>query len=91
MWRMVAATTVAVLLFAQIGLACHAAAHLHDAHETTDCDLCLVGSHFVADTPVALDSPVIFRANGLPFGDESDLAESPRRLPIARGPPSNSV
>ena len=90
-WRMVAATAAFLLLSAQIGLACHGASHLHEADEPAGCDLCLVGSHFVAEPAAVQKIETICQGVILAPGEVSLLPDSPLQAPIARGPPPASV
>lgn len=88
---MVAVTVAFLLLSAQIGLACHGASHLHKADEPADCDLCLVGSHFVAEHAAVQEIETIRQVFVLAPCEISSGPESILQTPIARGPPSVSV
>ena len=59
---MFAATAAFLVLSAQIGLAYHGASHLHQAGEPAECDLCLVGSHFVAEPAAVQEIEAVRRA-----------------------------
>ncbi len=86
------ATSAAVLfLTVQIGLAIHGASHLHPVKDAEDCGLCVVGSHFVAQTAsspnLEIMRPVAVRTRET----FPSTCESLLRAPSVRGPPVASV
>jgi len=90
-WCIFAVSTVALLLIVQVGLAAHSASHLHEVGQDGDCQLCVLNSNFVSESPVALDlepaCPVVVLAP-----EEIEIpADTTVQLPIARGPPTASV
>ncbi len=86
-----AVSAVVLLLIVQIGLAVHGASHLHNVGETGDCNLCVINSHFVAESPAALDL-VPSRLVGILAPEEAVTpADTIPRIPTARGPPIASV
>jgi hypothetical protein len=90
-WRMVAAMAAFLLLSAQIGLACHGASHLHQAGGPAECNLCLVGSHFVAEPAAVQDIEAGRQVINLSQVESPVPVDSPLQAPIARGPPPASV
>ncbi len=90
-WRMLAALAVVLLLTVQIGLAVHGASHLHNAGETGDCNLCVLNSHFVAESPVALELVSLRLVDVLPHEDKETPSDTTPQIPTARGPPAASV
>ncbi len=90
-WRIFAMSAAVLVLTVQIGLAVHGASHLHNVGETCDCNLCVLNSHFVAETPVPLDLKPARFVVVLPHEDTETSADTTVQLPIARGPPTTTV
>ncbi|MCK9995059.1 MAG: hypothetical protein KAH56_02130 [Candidatus Krumholzibacteria bacterium] len=90
-WRIFSVSAAALLLTVQIGLAVHGASHLHNVGETGDCNLCVLNSHFVAETPVPLDLEPARFVVILPREEVEISADTTVQLPIARGPPTATV
>ena len=90
-WRLFAALALGLLLTAQIGLAVHGASHLHWVGEAGNCQLCILNSHLVAETPATPDlEPARLVVVLLPEEAEAP-ADSISQVPGARGPPAVSV
>ena len=90
-WRIFAVSVAALLLIVQVGLAAHGASHLHEVGQDGDCQLCVLNSHFVAESPVA---PVLEPARlvvVLPLEEAEAPADSLPKFPTARGPPAATV
>ena len=90
-WCIFAVSTAALLLIVQVGLAAHGASHLHEVGQDGDCQLCVLNSNVVAESPVALDlepaRPVVVLAP-----EEIKIpADTTVKLATARGPPAASV
>ena len=90
-WRLVAATTVFLLLSVQIGLAGHNASHLHGVEEAGDCSLCVLGSHFVAEFSTVPNPGPPIPVETLSPENPADSTEPTLRAQTARGPPAVSV
>jgi len=86
-WRLFAVLAALLLLTVQIGLAVHGASHLHGAGKTGDCNLCVLNSHFVAETPAGLDLEPAWLVVGLYLEEVEVPTDSIPRVPAARGPP----
>ncbi len=90
-WCIFAVSTVALLLIVQVGLAAHSASHLHEVGQDGDCQLCVLNSHFVAESPVTLDLKPVRLVVVLPREDAAIPADSTVQIPTARGPPIATV
>jgi len=90
-WRMLAALAAVLLLTVQVGLAVHGASHLHHVGETGDCNLCVLNSHFVAESPVAIELVSSGLVGVLPHEKVETPADTTPQTPTARGPPTASV
>jgi len=90
-WRVFATVAAVLLLSVQIGLAFHSASHLHASDETEECNLCVLGSQFVAEPASFQDLETACQVVILPHFESVIPADSPLRAHSARGPPSDSV
>ena len=90
-WCLFVVSTAALLLIVQVGLAAHSASHLHEAGQNGDCQLCVLNSNFVSESPVALDLEPARLVVVLAPEETENPADTPVQLPTARGPPTASV
>ena len=87
-WRWLVVFAAFLLLTVQVGLAVHGASHLHWVGKAGGCQLCVLNSHFVAETPAALYLEPAWLVVFL-FPEEAEApAEPASRVSVARGPPS---
>lgn len=89
--RIFAVLAVAMVLTVQLGLAMHGASHLHDAGEAGDCQLCVLASHFVFESPSSLILVMVGPVVVLYPEQPADPFESTLPTPSVRGPPAFSV
>jgi len=90
-WYIFAVSAAALLLIVQVGLSSHGASHLHDVGQDGDCQLCVLNSHFVAESPVTLDLEPALLVVVLPREDTAIPVDSIVQIPTARGPPIATV
>lgn len=90
-WCILAVSAAALLLIVQVGLSAHGASHLHEVGQDGDCQLCVLNSHFVAESPVAADLDPARLVVSLPHEDAEVPADSTVQIPTARGPPIATV
>jgi hypothetical protein len=88
--RTLAAAVTVLLLSVQVGLTFHGAAHIHEVDQAGDCNLCDLGSHFVAEpVPVPDLETLPLMAIYLPR-EPLSCPDTALQTPLARGPPPTS-